>query len=123
MIRLVGLEQFNAVGQWREQEYTEVAVLNQFAKETKLFPIDASGTLPDRTQFNGFFELREALALREADFAKGLVQNLVEFGLGRPCGFSDEELVASILQKTQSAHYTPSALIRELVQSREFHSK
>jgi hypothetical protein len=118
-----GLENFNAVGQWREQEYTEIPVLNQFARETKLFPIDATGTLPDGAAFNGFRELRNALAKHESDFAKGLVEHLIEFALGRPCGFSDDDLVQSILTSAKPQHYTPRALIHALVSSREFHSK
>ena len=118
-----GLEQFNAVGQWRDKEYTEIPVLNKFAKESKLFPIDASGTLPNKTPFNGFYELRDALAKQESAFAKGLVEHLIEFALGRPCGFSDEELVETILQRAKPYHYTPRALIHALVSSREFYSK
>lgn len=118
-----GLEHFNAVGQWRDQEYTEVAVLNKVVKESKLFAINATGTLPDNTAFNGFHELRDALAKHEADFAKGLVEHLIEFCLGRPCGFSDDDLVQSILQSAKPQHYTPRALIHALVSSGEFHSK
>jgi hypothetical protein len=118
-----GLENFDAVGLWREQEYTEIPVLNAYARATKLFPIDATGTLPDSTAFNGFHELRDALAKHEADFAKGLVERLVEFGLGRPCGFSDQELVESILKQTETRHFTPRAIIQAIVASQEFHSK
>lgn len=118
-----GLENFDAVGRWRAEEYTEVAVLNKVVKESKLFAIDATGTLPDSTAFNGFHELRDALAKHETDFAKGLVEHLIEFGLGRPCGFSDDDLVQSILQSTKPLHYTPRALIHALVSSKEFHSK
>ncbi len=118
-----GLENFDAVGCWRAEEYAEVAVLNKVVKQSKLFPIDATGTLPDGTAFNGFHELRDALAKHEADFAKGLVEHLVEFGLGRPCGFSDDGLVQSILQNAKPQNYTPRALIHALVGSREFHTK
>jgi hypothetical protein len=118
-----GLENFDAVGRGRMEEYTEVALLNKVVKQSKLFPIDSSGTLPDGTAFNGFHELRDALAKHEADFAKGLVEHLIEFGLGRPCGFSDDDLVHAILQSTKDKHYTPRALINALVSSREFHTK
>ncbi len=118
-----GFEHFDAVGLWREKEYTEIPVLNQFARETKLFPVDTSGTLPDGTAFDGFEQLREAIAKREADFAKGLVEHLIEFGLGRPCGFSDDDLVQSVLESAKPQHYTPRALIQALVSSREFHTK
>jgi hypothetical protein len=118
-----GLENFNAVGQWREQEYTEIPVLNAYAREVKWFPVDAAGRLPDGSAFHGFFELRDAVAERESAFAKGLVEHLIEFALGRPCGFSDDQLVEDILNQCQSQHYTPRALIHALVRSRAFHVK
>jgi hypothetical protein len=118
-----GLENFNAVGQWREQEYTEIPVLNAYAREVKWFPVDAAGRLPDGSAFHGFFELRDAVAERESAFAKGLVEHLIEFALGRPCGFSDDQLVEDILNQCQSRHYTPRALIHALVRSRAFHVK
>ena len=118
-----GLENFNAVGQWREEEYTEIPVLNAYAREWKMFPIDATGSLPDGSRFKGFFELRDAIAKHEDAFAKGLVEHLVEFSLGRPCGFSDEDLVHRILDGAKAQQYTPRVLIQALVGSREFRLK
>jgi hypothetical protein len=118
-----GLENFNAVGQWREEEYTEIPVLNAYAREMKMFPIDPTGTMPDGKAFRGFFELREAISEYETSFAKGLVEHLIEFALGRPCGFSDQELVEGILKSAQDQHYTPRALIHALVRSKAFQSK
>ena len=46
------LENFDAVGQWRTEEYTEITVLKNIVKQTKLFPIDARGTMPDGTAFD-----------------------------------------------------------------------
>ena len=60
-----GLEHFNAVGQWREMETTEIAVNNRVRK-SKEHPIDTTGQLPDGTEFNGFDELRDAIAERDA---------------------------------------------------------
>ncbi len=88
-----------------------------------MFPIDPTGTMPDGKAFNGFFELRDAISGYETAFARGLVEHLVEFALGRPCGFSDEELVEGILSTTRTQHYTPRALIHALVRSKAFQSK
>jgi hypothetical protein len=118
-----GLEHFNAVGQWREEEYTEIPVLNAYAREVKMFPIDDSGTMPDGRPFHGFFELRDAVSRYEASFARGLVEHLIEFALGRPCSFSDEALLEGILESARSEGYTPRALIHALVKSKAFQSK
>jgi hypothetical protein len=117
------LENFDAAGRWRTQELTEFYKFYKVMQKQEFFPIDATGTLPDSTTFNGFHELRDALAKREADFAKGLVEHLIQFGLGRPCGFSDDDLVHAILLNTKDKHYTPRTLIHALVLSKEFRTK
>jgi hypothetical protein len=63
------------------------------------------------------------VAKHEEDFARGFTEHLIEYALGRPCGFSDEELVVTILNKTTSQHYTPRAIIQAIVASQEFQSK
>ena len=70
-----GLENFNAVGLWRDEEYTEFAKDNRVIR-SKLFPIDAAGTLPDGDKFQDFFQLRDAVAGHEAAFARGLIERL-----------------------------------------------
>jgi hypothetical protein len=118
-----GLENFNAVGQWRDQEYTEISVIKAYAREVKCFPIDQRGVLPDGAEFNGFFELRDSVARHEAAFARGLDEHLIEFALGRPCRFSDEALVDSILESAKPAWDALRSLIQALVRSRASHTK
>jgi hypothetical protein len=117
------LEHFDAAGRWREREYTEIAPHPKAVKQKEFFPVDAHGQLPDGTQFDGFEGLRDAVAKHEEDFARGFTEHLIEYALGRPCGFSDEELVVTILNKTTSQHYTPRAIIQAIVASQEFQSK
>jgi hypothetical protein len=47
----------------------------------------------------------------------------VEYGLGRPCGFTDEELVTGMVQATRSRNFAVRRFIHTLVSSREFQSK
>ena len=117
-----GLEHFNAVGLWRDEERLVPNRANKLTR-AETFPIDAKGALPDGTTFDGFEQLRRAVAGHDADFARGLTEHLIEFALGRPCGFSDEELVASILDQAQAKAYTPRAIIQALVASGPFQSK
>jgi hypothetical protein len=119
-----GLEHFDAVGRWRVQEYVERYTHHKDGITKKeYFPIDARGQLPDGTAFDGFEGLRDAVAKHDADFARGFIEHLIEYALGRPVSFSDEELIAMILQKTKPKGYTPRAIIQELVASKEFRSK
>jgi hypothetical protein len=117
-----GLEHFDAVGKWRETEYTEIAVNNRVRK-SKEHPIDAGGQLPDGTKFEGFFELRDAVADREVAFARGLIEHLIEYALGRPFGFSDEKLAESILATSKQQKLSMRSMIHAIVQSQQFQTK
>jgi len=117
-----GLEHFDAVGRWRETEYTEVARNNRVVK-SKRHPIDATGKLPDGVDFDGFFELRKAVARQHEAFARGLIEHLIAYGLGRPSGFADAELAASILAHSGKSGLTIKSMIEAIVQSEAFRTK
>jgi len=117
-----GLEHFNAVGLWRELEYVDIAVNNR-VRDFKEHPIDDSGTLPDGTEFDGFFELRDVVAARHEAFARGFVEHLIEYALGRPYGFTDHDLADAILAQGKKQGATPRAYIHALVQSEAFRRK
>lgn len=117
-----GLEHFNAVGLWREREYVDIAVNNR-VRQSKEHPIDDSGALPDGTEFDGFFELREVVAARHEAFARGFVEHLIEYALGRPYGFTDRDLADAILEQGAGQGGTPRAYIHALVQSEAFRRK
>jgi hypothetical protein len=117
-----GLENFNAVGLWRDEEYTELAKNNRVIR-SKVFPIDAAGTLPDGTKFQDFFQLRDAVARHEEAFARGLIERLIEYALGRPFGFSDEDLAGELLANAKKTDFKLRSVIQALVASPPFHTK
>ena len=80
-------------------------------------------TLPDGTSFDGFLELRDRIAERENDFARGFVEHLIEYALGRPFGFSDQDLSDDILADGAKKNRTLNAYILALVQSDAFRRK
>lgn len=93
-------------------------------KTTKhTFAIDSSGELPNGQSFQDFKELRDLVAEHEDDFARGLTESLVAYGLGRPFAFTDEDLANSILEKSKPKDYQIAELIHALVQSTAFRSK
>jgi hypothetical protein len=130
-----GLENFNAAGLWREQEVLEVAKPGKATrkkgsgkdkpavKAESARAIDSRGQLPDGEAFRDYFELRELLAQRTDRLARGLLEGLIEYGLGRPFGMADEALAEEILQAIQPSDFNPRAMIRQLVQSSAFQQK
>ncbi len=86
-------------------------------------PIDPRGSLPDRRSFSDYFELRDQVATYESDFARGLTEALIEYGLGRPYGFTDYDLAEQILAQAESEDFRARAFIHALVQSKPFRQK
>jgi len=68
-------------------------------------------------------ELRDVLASRVDDFSRGLIQALLEYALGRPIGFSDQQLVSRLLSTMKKDEYRLSSLIHAITQSKEFQTR
>lgn len=116
-----GLENFDASGSWRNEEVVGSGRFRfgKWAKETR-FDIDPSGQLPGGVKFADYQELRDKIAAHEDDFARGFVEDLIAYGLGRPYGFTDEPLADAILKRGKEANYEMGLLIQELVLSQTF---
>ena len=67
--------------------------------------------------------LRELIADREEDFARGFTKHLIEYALGRTFSFSDEDLADAIVQSAGREAFALSEFIHALVQSKPFRSK
>jgi hypothetical protein len=63
------------------------------------------------------------VAAKDEAFARGMISALIEFGLGRPCGFSDEPLVDSLLLQARAKNLSLRATLHALIQSEPFHMK
>ena len=79
------LENFNAMGQWRDTE-----VDGQ--------PVDSSGALPGAAEHRGVAGLEDALLSRPELFATTLTENLLTFALGRGVEYYDAPAVRSIVR-------------------------
>jgi hypothetical protein len=117
-----GLHNFDATGQWREEEKVRL-IANKKVRRAKTHVIDPSGTLPNGDTFANFFELRDQIAKQEQNFARGFSESLIEYGLGRPYGFSDRTLADKILAEAGTQGNQISAFIHALVQSEAFRQK
>jgi hypothetical protein len=101
------LENFDAVGRWREYE-----------GDSGL--IDVSGALPGMGDVNGVAGLEDALLRRPELFAATLTDKLLTFALGRGVEYYDAPAVRKILREAQPGGYRFSSLVLGIVNSAPF---
>ena len=121
----LGLENFDAVGQWRtEDSYVAIDANGKpDPKSKKTWPIDPAAALHRGPAFASYFELRDLIAARPETFARGFSEALLEYALGRPPGFRDEPLLDSMMQRAQAKDFAVREFVHALVRSKEFQSK
>jgi hypothetical protein len=99
------LENFDAVGRWRDQDGK--------------FPIDASGELANGKNFNGARELK-ALLKSDKRFVRCLAEKMMIYALGRGLDYYDRCAVDDVLTKMATQNNKFSALINGIVTSDPF---
>jgi len=100
------LENFDAVGRWRMVEEGKA--------------IDASGGLPDGSEFMGVSGLERALLDRPELFVRTLTEKLLTFALGRGVEHYDAPAIRQIVRDAQNDNYRFSQLVLGIVQSTPF---
>lgn len=118
-----GLENFDPTGAWREVERVSFGKGQYGRRKVKEFEIDTSGQLHNGRKFSNFAQLREAIAEHEDDFAHGFAESLIAYGLGRPYGFTDEELSQELVKNAAQTNYSINEFIHALIQSKSFTTK
>jgi hypothetical protein len=108
-----GLENFTAAGKWRTQD----------GHGRRAYDIDPSGKFHNGPEFANYFELRDRIAERENDFARGFTEALIGYSLGRSFGFTDEDLAIEMMTSAKNKKNSVSEFIHALVQSKAFASK
>ncbi len=101
------LENFDAVGRWRDNEGDSGA-------------IDVSAAVPGMGDLNGVAGLEDALLQRPELFATTLTEKLLTFALGRGVEYYDAPAVRKILRDAQPGGYHFSSLILGIVHSAPF---
>ena len=98
----LALEHFDAIGRWRD------------------IPIDASGTLPDGTKFDGPAGLRQALMRRPDIFVHTMAEKLLTYALGRGLEYYDAPAIRAITREADRSQNAFSSLIMGIVKSVPF---
>ena len=80
-----GLQNFDAVGRWRERDGAQL--------------IDAAGALPSGEAFNGPAELLAVLNRRRSEFGRCLAEKMLTYALGRGVEWYDKCVVDVIVEQ------------------------
>ena len=99
-----GLENFDAIGRWREKNNEGLA-------------IDSAGKLPNGNFFSTPAELKGLLARREADLARNLTERLMSYALGRQLEGYDDVVIDQLMVKIAKTQYRVRAIVTEVITS------
>ncbi len=100
------LENFDAIGRWR--------TIGESGER-----IDATGTLPDGTPFEGLEGLRAALQSSD-QFVMTMTEKMLTYGLGRGLEYYDMPAVRAIVRDAAAQDHRFSAYVNGIVQSAPF---
>lgn len=102
-----GLENFDAIGRWRDQDDTGGA-------------IDAVGELPGGKRFASPKELKAIIAARTSELGRNLTEKLLAYALCRQLEGYDEVVVDQLMETIAKDGYRMQTLITEIVTSYPF---
>ena len=106
----LALENFNAMGMWREKEHGQ--------------PVDSAGQLITGESFSNIRELKHILATdRHLDFYRTLTEKLLIYALGRGLEYYDVETVDQIVNRLEKSNGRFSALLMGVVESSPFQKR
>ena len=100
------LENFDGIGKWRT---TDAGT-----------PVDASGRLPDGSEFEGPAGLRNVLLSKRGEYVISVTQKLLTYALGRGLEYYDAPAVRKITREAASNDYRWSSLVLGIVESVPF---
>ena len=101
------LENFDAIGRWR-------------AVDESYNSIDASGTLPDGTHFDGVRELTAALVSRPERFVTTVTEKLLTYALGRGLEYYDMPALRRVVRDAGASNYGFQDVVIGIVKSYPF---
>ena len=106
----LALENFNAMGQWRDQE------LNK--------PFDTGGKLITGEKFANVRELKHILVTQhQQDYYRCISEKLLTYALGRGLDYTDTETVDRLVAQLEATGGRPSALLHGIVESVPFQQR
>ena len=120
----LGLENFDAIGMWRDEELvTDAEHFSQLKNprtKRKLYPVDASGELPNGETFEDVQGLKAALMKEERTVAGSVFEGLLCYALGRDVSFTDKPLIEISLDDLEADHFPVRDMVKQVVLSQPF---
>jgi hypothetical protein len=104
-----GLENFDAIGRWRDKDGA--------------FPVDPSGTLPDGKTFNGPDQLKDILVANSEAFTQGMAEKMMIYALGRGLEPADRPSIRAVARQVAQNRYSISAMVLGIVNSVPFQQR
>jgi hypothetical protein len=106
----LALENFNAMGMWREAEMGQ--------------PIESSGQLITGEKFAHIRELKHVLATgHRRDYFHNIAEKMLTYALGRGLDYTDVETVDRLVVQLEATDGRPSALLEGIVLSAPFQQR
>jgi hypothetical protein len=99
------LENYDAIGAWRTMDGQ--------------YPIDARGTLPDGSSFNGALEMASAIK-KDPDLPSCMVWHVFTYAMGRTPAMTDAQALADLTQAFQSRGHRMKELLVQVTLSPSF---
>lgn len=112
------LENFNAAGEWRNQE--GFGYKGRVQRDDPV--VNASSRMPDGTEINGVEGLQAAMMAQEDLFLRAIATKMMTYALGREPGLADLPSLQDSVHVMKSKGYTIRSLIHHIVASPQFES-
>jgi hypothetical protein len=126
-----GLENFNAIGMWRDKEVpnsgkkinAKKKILAKVKANSKSLPIDAEGVL-DGHEFANFLEMRQVLAANyKKNIVSALTKALIHYGVGRTESFTDRTVIEKIIKQSEANQFKGMDFMVAFIESSLFLKK
>ena len=113
----LALENYDAIGKWRERFNGEGF------RGSNAPVLDVSGAFPDVRKFTTLEEYKTGLLAQKDKFARAFSVKLLTYALGRPVGYTDHELIDSLVETLKKDDYRIVSLVQAIVASEAFNTK
>jgi len=113
-----GLENFDLLGQWRDQETVGnigKKALAEKGKKPTLIPVRAEGVFPNKEPFHNLDEFRAGLIDHKHLLTRSISEGLLSYGLGRHIEFADQQALDEICKQASQNNEQIGDLIFSII--------